>query len=112
MANIKKNVKDQKPGKYIIIPRSQDTYEEKYAVANGKKLPFETPVVLSHRDVKTLEHQKEPFQADSKMTVYEVMDKYQVPQNEAAKILQAQAKSSSATGKTIKWRSKYIVQAV
>ena len=112
MANVKKSATDKKSGKYIIIPRNQDTYEEKFAVANMRRLPFETPVTLSEADVKALENQKEPFQTDNKLTVYEAMDKYQVDQKKAAQIVQAQAQHPDIGGKTIKWRPKYLLQAV
>jgi lipopolysaccharide export LptBFGC system permease protein LptF len=111
-AAIKKNDKDKKDGKYIIIPRNQDTYNEVFAVANMRRLPFETPVTLSSNDVKALENQKEAFQADKKMTVYEAMEKYQVDQKKAAQIVQAQAQHPDIGGKVIKWRSKYILQPV
>jgi hypothetical protein len=109
MANIKKNA--TQAGKYIVIPRSQQTYEEKFAVANNKKIPFETPVVLTDNDVKALERQKEPLKRDSHATVYEIMDKYRVDQKKAAKILQAQ-QSSGEMGTRIAWSKKYILQAV
>jgi len=112
MANIKKASNDKKPGKYMIIPRDQNTYNEKFAVANGKKLPFETPITLSTADVKALEHQREPFQVDNQLTVMDAMDKYQVDQKKAAQIVQAQAQHPEIGGKTIKWRNKYIIQAV
>jgi hypothetical protein len=112
MANVKKSDTDKKAGKYIIIPRDQNTYDEKFAIANMRRLPFETPVTLSHQDVLALENQKEPFQMDNKMTVYEAMEKYQVNQKKAAEIVQAQSKHPEIGGKIIKWRSKYILQAV
>ncbi len=112
MANIKKSDTDTKPGRYMIIPRNQDTYEEKFAIANGKKLPFETPLTLSRQDVQTLEKQKEPFKSDSKMTVLDIMDKYSVPQDKAVKIMQAQTKHPELNSSSIKWRSKYIVQSL
>ncbi len=112
MANIKKAEKNTKPGRYMIIPRNQDTYDEKFCIANGKRLPFEVPVSLSQRDVETLEKQKEPFKADSTMTIYDVMDKYSVPQEQAVKILEAQSKHPELNESTIKWRAKYIVQSI
>jgi hypothetical protein len=112
MANVKKAKADMKAGRYIIIPRDQNTYNEKFAVVNGRKLPFEVPVMLKENDVKAVEHQKEPFQVDNQMTIYDVMDKFQVDQSKAAEIVQAQATHPEIGGKTIKWRSKYILQAV
>ena len=112
MANIKKAKTDMKPGKYIIIPRSQNTYQEKYAIAGARRLPFETPVTLTPKDVAALEHQKEPFQTDNKMTVYEAMEKYQVDQKKASDIVAAQAQHPEIGGKKITWRSKYIIQSV
>ena len=112
MANIKKASADKKPGRYIIIPRDQNTYKEKFAVAGTRKLPFEVPVTLRPQDVAALEHQKEPFQVDIEMTIYDVMDKYQVDQKKAAQIMSAQSQHPEIGGKTIKWRSKYILQSV
>ena len=98
--------------KYMIIPRNDDIYKEKYAVANTRKLPFETPVMLAERDIKALEGQREPVEVDSKMTVMDIMDKYQVDQKKAAEIAAAQATHPEIGGKSIKWRPKYILQAV
>ena len=111
MANVKKSMADNKSQRYMIIPRTQDTYEEKYAIANGRKVPFETPLTLSSKEVKSLEHQKEAFQTDNHLTVYDAMEKYQVDQKKAATIVAAQAQHKEIGGKTIKWRSKYILQA-
>ncbi len=111
MANIKKADADKKNAKYMIIPRSQKTYEERYAIANGKKLPFEVPLVLSQKDVKTLEGQKEPFQVDNIMTVPDAMEKFQCDQKQASEIVAAQSTHKEIGGTTIKWRAKYILQA-
>ncbi len=112
MANVKKSDTDKKTReKYMIIPRNQDTYDEKYCIANGRKLPFETPLMLTRKEVETLEHQKEAFQVDNQLTVMDAMDKYQCDQAAAAKIVAAQAQHKEIGGKTIKWRSKYILQA-
>ena len=94
------------------IPRDDKTYEEKFAVCNMRKLPFETPVTLSDNDVKTLENQKSPIQLDNQLTVYEAMEKYQVDQKKASQIVQAQAQHPEIGGKTIKWKEKYILKAV
>jgi len=111
MANIKKAMTDKKSQRYMIIPRNQDTYDEKYAIANGRKVPFEVPITLSQKEVDSLEHQKEAFQVDNQLTVMDAMDKYQVDQKKAATIVAAQASHKEIGGKTIKWRSKYILQA-
>ncbi len=111
MANIKKSMSDKKAQRYMVIPRNQETYEEKYAIANGRKVPFETPITLSDKEVRSLEHQKEAFQVDNILTVYDAMEKYQCNQSEAAKIVAAQANHKEIGGKTIKWRAKYILQA-
>lgn len=112
MANIKKADADKKPQKYIVIPRNQDTYTEGYAIANGRRIPFETPVTLREQDVLALKSQKEPFQTSEQMTVYEAMEKFQVDQAKAAQIVQAAARHPEMNGSTIKWREKYILQSV
>jgi len=110
MANVKKNA--DKSGKYVIIPRNEETYKEGFAVANRRRLPFETPVTLSKQDVDALENQKEPVKTTNRLTVYEVMEKYQVDQKKASQIVQAQAQHPDIGGTTIKWRPKFILQAV
>jgi len=112
MANIKKAEKDTKAQKYIILPRNQDTYEEKYATANGRRLPFETPVALRPNDITALEQQKEPFQTTNEMTVYEAMEKFSVDQAKATEIVKASQQHPEMAGTSIKWRSKYLLQAV
>ena len=111
MANIKKADADKKMERYMVIPRSQETYEEKYAIANGKKIPFETPLFISQKDKLTLEGQKEPFQVDNTLTVFDAMEKFQCDQAAAAKIVAAQATHKEIGGTTIKWRAKYILQS-
>jgi len=112
MANVKKATVDKKErSSYLVIPRNQTTYDEKFAIANGRKIPFEVVVSLTQREVKALEHQREPFQVDNHLTVYDAMDKYQCDQAAATKIVAAQAQHKEIGGKTIKWRQKYIVQA-
>lgn len=112
MANTKKSATDTKPQKYIILPRNQETYDEKFAIANGRRLPFETPVELSRRDVEALENQKEPFQTTNDMTVYEAMEKFSVNQAKAAEIVKAAQLHPEMKDSVIKWRSKYLLQAV
>ena len=99
-----------KPKRFIILPRDAATYEEKFAIANGRKLPFETPVSLRPNDVKALEQQKEPFQTTDQMTVYEAMEKFSVDQAKASEIVQAQAIHPEMASSQIKWRSKYLLQ--
>ena len=112
MANIKTSKTDTKPQRYIILPRNQDTYEEKFAIANGRKLPFETPVSLRPNDIKALEQQKEPFQTTDTMTVYEAMEKFSVDQAKASEIIKASASHPEMNNSSIKWRNKYLLQAV
>ncbi len=112
MANIKTSDSKTKSRKFIILPRDQETYNEKFAIANGRQLPFETPVTLRPDDVKAIENQKEPFQTSDQMTVYEAMEKFSVDQTKATEIVQAAAKHPEMTGAQIKWRPKYILQAV
>jgi len=112
MANIKKAAADVKAQRYIILPRNQDTYEEKFAIANGRRLPFETPVSLRPNDIEALEQQKEPFQTTNEMTVYEAMEKFSVDQGKAAEIVKASQAHPEMNGSSIKWRSKYLLQAV
>ena len=108
MANIKTSKSENKPRKIMVIPRNNEGYKEKFCVANGKRIPFETPVVVTPADVKAIENQKEPIKVSGKETVYDIMEKLQVDQKKAAAIL-AQ-KESDGMNSRISWKSKYIVQ--
>lgn len=101
-----------KRAQYLVIPRNQDTYNEKYAIANGKKCPFEVPVTLTGEQVEALKHQKEPFQTEESMTIYDVMEKFSVDQEKAAQIMKAQSVHKELNNSSIKWRNKYLVQAI
>jgi len=97
-----------KAQKYVIIPRSNDALKEKFAIANGKRLPFDTPLVLNKNDVLALEHQKEAIQGDPEVNVYKIMEEMKIPQAEANKIAQARS-SQTGMGSTIQWVKKYSV---
>ena len=112
MANIKLDKDPNKLIKCLVIPRNQETYNEKFAVANGRRLPFEVPVMIKREDIDVLEHQKEPFKADSTMSVFDIMEKHSVPQDKAIQIMDAQRHHPELNESTIKWRPKYIVQTV
>jgi len=109
MANIKTS--EKKSGrKVIILPRSNDTYKEKFAFANGQRIPFETPVLLNDTQIKLLKQQREPIKGKNTDTVYDVMDRLQVDQKKAAQILAEKQRSGLDT--SINWKQKYIVQEV
>jgi len=108
MANVKTSKSENKPRKVMVIPRSNEGYKEKFCIANGKRIPFENPVVLTPMDIKAIENQKEPIKVSGGETVYDIMDKLQVDQKKAAAIL-AQ-KQNEGLDQKIAWKSKYIVQ--
>jgi len=108
MANIKTSKSENKARKVMIIPRSNDTYKERFVFANGKKIAFETPVVLAPNDIKTIENQREAIKVSGNESVYDIMNKLQVDQKKAAAIL-ANKKEQGMTDR-ISWKSKYIVQ--
>ena len=110
MANIKTGKSANKNRKVIVIPRSNETYKEKYAVANGAKVPFETPVLLTPEQIRVIEMQKEPIKESGDETVYSIMDRLQVDQRKAAEILRQ--KQADGMNSRISWKQKYIVKDV
>jgi hypothetical protein len=110
MANIKTSKSEHKPKKVIVIPRSNETYKERFAIANGKRAPFETPTVLSENDIRAIKNQKEPIKTTGSETVYDIMEKLQVDQKKAAAILAN--KRANDMDSRISWKQKYIVQYV
>ena len=101
--------KQEKAKRYVVIPRSNEAFKERFAIANGKRVPFDTPVILADGDVKVLKHQREPIQIDGDVNVHQIMDEMRIPQSEANKIAQARANSKDAMGKKIQWVPKYSV---
>ena len=114
MANIKttrsKEKQETEARRVIVIPRSNETYKEKFAVANGAKIPFETPVVLTPAQIKVIEMQKEPIKESGNETVYQIMDRLQIDQKKAAQILQQ--KRADGMDTRMAWKQKYIVKEV
>ena len=98
-----------KPRRYIVVARSQDTIKEGYAFANGKRIPFETPVVLSDAQVATIKHQKEPIQVEKSVSVHEIMQQHQVSQTKASEMAKLIAENPDQGGKKIAYVNKYIV---
>ncbi len=110
MANIKTSKKIDKGVRVVVIPRSNETYKEKFAIANGKRIRFETPTVISENDIRAIENQKEPIKVSGSETVYDIMEKLQVDQKKAAAVLAN--KRQNDMDSRISWKSKYIVQRV
>jgi hypothetical protein len=104
--------KDNKPKKYIVIARSNETLKEQYAVAGVKKVPFDTPVVLTDREVASLERQREPIQVEKQISVHEIMEKHKVTQVKANEIAKMIAADPSQGGKKITFVKKYVIQRV
>jgi len=98
----------KKAGKYIVIPRSNEALKERFAIANGKRVPFDTPVILNADDVTVLKHQREPIQMEGEVNVHQIMDELRVPQAQANKIAEARANNKDMS-KRLQWVPKYSV---
>ena len=95
--------------KYIVIARSTDTMKEVYAFANGRKIPFDTPVPLTDSQIASLKRQKEAIQIEKQISVREIMEKHQVSQTKANEMAKLIADNPDQGGKKIQYVSKYIV---
>ena len=105
MAN---KIKQDKVYVVRVIPTSNDTYDEQFAIVNGLKVPFEVPVKLTERQIKILEAQKEPYSAKKKMNVFELMDKMKISQEKANALMRAT--DANEMGSEVKWRNKYVIK--
>ena len=108
-----KNAKKQ----YVIIARSQETMKEGFAVVNAggrmaRRIKFETPVYLTDTEVNAIKRQKDPVQIDKEISVYEIMEKYKIPQEKAGRLAQKIQQDPSMGGKSIDFVSKYIVTPI
>jgi len=102
-----KKEEQTKVRRYLVIPRSNEALKERFAVANMKRVPFDTPVPLTDLEVRILKEQKEPVAVDATVDVRRIMDEMQVPQETANKIAEARARSD--IGKRIRFVPKYSV---
>ncbi len=69
--------------KYLVIARSTETIKEQYAIAGTKRIPFDTPVYLTEKDIVSLKRQREPIQVEKQVSEKEIMEKHQVSQSKA-----------------------------
>ena len=101
--------------KYIVIPLSQQSRKEGYAICNAnsamgaKKIPFEKPILLSDEEVSALKRQREPILVDKDINVHEIMDKHRISQAKANKLAQAIESDKSMGGQRITFTPKYHV---
>jgi hypothetical protein len=100
--------------KYVIIARSTETIKERYACVNAggvviKRIPFETPVYLTDKEVAALKNQRESIQVDAPINVYQLMEKHKISQEKANRLAQKIEEDKSMGGKKIEWVAKYIV---
>ena len=95
--------------KYLVIARSPDTMKELTAFANGKHIPFDTPVYLTEKQINSLKRQREPIQIEKQISVREIMEKHQVNQTKANEMAKLIAQDPNQGGKKIQYVAKYIV---
>ena len=98
-----------KPTMYLVIPRNNETLKEGFAVCGTKRVPFDSPVPLSDKDVESLKRQREPIQIEKQVSVREIMQKHQVDQNKANQMARMIQENPDQGGKSIEFVSKYIV---
>lgn len=101
---------ESKVQRYIVVPRSTEAVKEMFCTANGKRIPFDKPVVLSENDVKVLKNQKEPIKIQGEINVQTIMDEFKVPQRQANEI--AKARERDGNGTRVKWVPRYSVVPV
>jgi hypothetical protein len=117
MANVKKaepTVNETKRKKYMVIARSPETMKEGYAIVNAggikaKRIPFETPVMLTDKEVAVIKRQRESIQVDAELTVYQIMEKYKMSQEKANRMIRQINSDKDMGGKRIDWVARYIV---
>ncbi len=94
---------------YLVIARNNETLKEGYAVSGVKRIPFDTPVALSTRDVENLKRQREPIQIEKQVNVREIMQQHQISQSQANEMAKMISSNPDQGGKKIEFVSKYIV---
>jgi len=105
MATVKKNAQGMERVK--VIPRSASAEKEMFAVCNNKRVPFEVPVYLSERDIRTLKRQKEPRANSKKINIHKIMDDYHISQSKANAV--AKKMEGEQMNNSFSWVDKYII---
>ena len=95
----------------VISPVDNNDYQEGYAVCGTKRIPFDTPVVLSDHDIKVIKRQKIPAQRPKRIDVRQIMDSMQISQ-EKANMVARQMEHDSDMKKEIYFRERYIIETV
>ena len=97
--------------KVIIKPATDNADREGYAKINGKVLPYDVPVTISERDLKTLERIKEPRVVNRRQDPRAIMEQLRISQEKANKI--ARMSEKEGMGNTsMRMVNKYFVKVV
>ena len=99
-----------KTRKVIIRPIESQDYKENGAVCGAKRIPFDTPLVLSENDIKVIERQKIPAQRPKRIDPKQIMASMQITQ-EKANLVARQMEQDKDMGNEIYFRKRYIVEA-
>jgi len=108
--NVNKSKKTKKTYKVIVTPVDSMDFDESFAIANGVKIPFETPVEISEDMYKALVRQKIPYKSPKRLNVQEVMDRFKVKQEVAWEIIKNT--ENNQMNEEIKWRQRYNVRSL
>jgi len=99
-----------KTRKIIVRPVESQDYKEGGAVCGSKRIPFDTPIVLSENDIKQIERQKIPAQRPKKINPKDIMQTMQISQ-EKANLVARQMEQDKDMGQEIYFRKRYIIES-
>ncbi len=107
MANVKKNKFE---GMYVVIPRTNEGYKELYCKANGKTIPFGTPVHLTDQDIIAIENQKEATKSSGYSNPYEQAKMLGISIDEVMARQEKLGPNAISSTDELTWRNRYDIQ--
>ena len=99
---------DKKPvvKKYVVVPRTNEGYKEKFARSGARVIPFGIPIELTEKDVLQLENQKEAVKSTGMKNPYEIAREKGISIDKAMEMLEKMGETISSADEII-WRNKY-----
>ena len=95
-----------KTKRYVVVPRTNEGYKEKFAKSGPRAIPFGVPVELTEKDLLQLNNQKEAVKSTGAKNPYEIAREKGITIDKAMDMLEKMGDTISSASEIL-WRNKY-----
>ena len=95
-----------KTKRYVVVPRTNEGYKEKFAKSGPRTIPFGVPVELTEKDIAQLNNQKEAVKSTGMKNPYEFARERGVSIDKAMEMLDQMGNAVTSASEIV-WRNKY-----